>query len=123
MPVLLSLSAADLDEESLQSLTRQLCQDLRNEAGVESSLAEQPAGPGTKGDLVTVGQILIAAIGAGGPIVALINVLKVYVARKPSLQFEFQKKNGDKVKINADDLRGDDTARLLQTIKDALKEA
>ena len=108
MHILLSISGADLDDESLQELTRRLCRDLRDEAGVEASFAEQPAGSGTKGDLATIGQIVIAAVGAGGPIVALVNVLKAYAQRKPSLQFEFQTRDGDKVKITADDLRGDD---------------
>ena len=115
MAILLSISATDMDDDSLQKLTLQLCRDLR-EDGIESSLIEQPAIPGTKGDLVTIGQILLAAIGAGGPIVALINVLKVYVQRKPSLQFEFQTKYGNKVKITADDLRNNDMAKLLKAI-------
>jgi hypothetical protein len=121
MPILLSISATDLDDESLQELTRRLCQDLRDEASVEASFAEQPAGSGTKGDLATIGQIVIAAVGAGGPIVALVNVLKAYVQRKPSLQFEFQTRDGDKVKITADDLRGDDMEKLLEAINPMIK--
>jgi hypothetical protein len=115
MAILLSISAADLDDESLQKLTLQLCRDLR-EDGVESSVVEQPAIPGTRGDLVTIGQILVAAIGAGGPIVTLVNALKAYVQRKPSLRFEFQTKDGNKLKITADDLRNDDMEKLLQRI-------
>jgi len=48
-------------------------------------------------------------------------VLKAYVQRKPSLQFEFQKKGGDKLKIKADDLRADDMTKLVQTIKKAVE--
>jgi hypothetical protein len=120
MPALLIISAADLDDESIQNLTQRLCRDIRDEAGIEASLVERPVGPGTKGDLVTIGQILI---GAGGPLVALIGVLKTYIARKPSLQFELQTKDGDKVKITADDLRGDDMEKLLQAINPMIKGA
>src|SRR5262245_65677736 len=95
MPILLSVSATDLDEESIQELTRQLCQDLRYEAGIESSLAKESAGSGTKGELEMLGQVLIAAVGAGGSIVALVNVLKTYVERKRSLQIKVQNKRGD----------------------------
>ena len=123
MPLLLSISSTDLDTESLQELTRRLCQDLRDEAGVESSLAKELAEHGKKGDIETIGQILIAAIGAGGPIVALVNVLKAYVQRRPSLQFELQTKDGDKVKITADDLRSDDMEKLLQAINPMIKGA
>ncbi len=115
----MSISAPDLDDESLQELTRRLCLDLHD----ESSLAERSAGPGTRGDIEIIGQVLIKAVGASGAIVALVNVLKVYVQRKPSLQFEFQTKGGDKVKIKADDLRGDDMTKLVQTIKEAFEEA
>ncbi len=118
MATFLSLSAPDLNDESLQELTRQLCQDLRSEAGIESSLVEQPAGSGMKGDLVTIGQI---ALGAGGPLVALIGVLKVYAQRKPSLQVEFQSKDGDRIKITADDLRGDHIDKLIRTIKSIIE--
>jgi hypothetical protein len=114
MPVLLSISATDLDDESIQDMTQRLCRDIRNEVGIETSLVERPAGPGTKGDLVTIGQILI---GAGGPLIALIGVLKTYVARKPFVQFELQTEGGDRVKITADDLRSEDMEKLLQAIK------
>src|SRR5262245_66466387 len=101
MPILLSISATDLDDESLQELTPRLSQDLRDDAGIEVSFAEQPAATGTKGDLAIIGQILIAAVGAGAPIVALVNVLKAYVQRKPSRQSESQTDDGDKVTITA----------------------
>src|SRR5262245_39910333 len=120
MSVLLSVSANDLDDDSLQELTRDLCHDLRSDASAEASPATQPDESGMKGDFELVGQILIKAIGAGGAIVALVNVLKTYVERKPNLQFEFQKKDGSKLKIKADDLRGDDMSNLVQTIKKAV---
>jgi len=122
MPILLSVSATDLDEESIQELTRQLCQDLRYEAGIESSLAKESAGSGTKGELEMLGQVLIAAVGAGGSIVALVNVLKTYVERKPSLQIKVQKKSGDVVEIIANDLPGHDLTKLVRTIEKAVEE-
>jgi hypothetical protein len=64
---------------------------------------------------------LIKALGAGGAIAALVGALKTYVQRKPSLQFEFQKKGGDKLKIKADDLRADDMTKLVQAIKKAVE--
>ena len=121
MAAVLSLLATDLDEDALQNLTQRLCRDLRDEAGVDAHLATQPAVVGHKGDLPVLGQIAIAALGAGGFAVALVNVLKSYVERKPSLQFELQKKDGDKLTIKAEDLRGDDMTRLTQVIKEAVE--
>lgn len=122
MAITLSLVSDEMDKEDLQQMTRQLCGDLRDEAGVDAALATQAAGAGAKSiDVELIGKILLAAIGAGGPIVALIGVLKTYAARKPSLQFELQRKGGDKVKIKADDLNDADMTRLVQTIKKAVE--
>jgi hypothetical protein len=122
MSAILSLSAADLDEDDLQNLTHGLCRDLRDEVGINAHLATQPAAIGHKGDLSVLGQIVLSGIGAGGFAVALVNVLKSYIERKPSLQFELQKKDGDKLTIKAEDLRGDDMTRLTQVIKEAIEE-
>ncbi len=59
MPITLSLSSVDLDDEALQELTRQLCRDLGDEADIAASPATQPAEAGTKGDAEIIGQILI----------------------------------------------------------------
>ena len=123
MSTLLSLSAPDLDDESLHDLTRRLCRDLQDEAGLDSALAKEPAAPGTKGDLELVGQILIKAVGAGGAVVALVNVLKSYLERKRTLRFEFRAPDGRQVTIQADDLRGDETAKLVQAIKKVLEDS
>lgn len=122
MAIELSLSATDLNYEELHELTGELCHDLLDEAGLEAEPVTEPAEAGTKGGEIEIaGQILLKAVGAGGAIVALVGVLKAYVQRKPSLQFELKKKGGDTVKIKADDLRGDDLTKLVQTIKKAVE--
>jgi membrane-associated two-gene conflict system component 1 (EACC1) len=121
MPITISISSVDLDDEALQELTRQLCRDLTDEAGITASPATESSEAGAKGDFEIIGQILIKAVGAGGAVAALVGVLKAYVQRKPSLQFEFQMKGGDKLKIKADDLRADDMTKLVQTIKKAVE--
>jgi hypothetical protein len=121
MSTVLSFSATDLDESDLRRLTLRLCNEL-NEAGVDATPHTQPAAIGDKsGDLPVWGQIVITALGTGGFAVALVNVLKSYIERKPSLQFELQKKNRDKLTIRAEHLRGDDITRLTQMIKEAIE--
>lgn len=123
MPITLSLSAADIDSEALQNLTRELCQDLSDETGSTAILATRAAELGTRaGDIPVYGQIILAALSGGGLAVGLVNVLKAYVQRKPSLHFELQTKNGVKIKIKGDDLRSADMARLTQAIKKALED-
>lgn len=121
MSAILSLLATDPDEDAMQNLTHRLCRDLRDEVGVNAHLATQPASIDHKCDLPELGQILIAALGAGGFAVAPVNVLKSYSERKPFLQFGLQKKDGDKLTINAEDLRGDDMTRLTRVIKEAVE--
>jgi len=122
MSIVLSLSATDLDQESLQHLTRQLCQDLREELITATLPSTDITGAGTKGNIEVIGQVLITAVGASGAITALFNMLKVYVQRKPSLQFEIQTKSGEQIKLHADDLRSDQMAKLLQIIEPMIKE-
>jgi hypothetical protein len=121
MAILVSLSTPDFDDESLQEFTRQMCRDLRNEAGLEASLATERAESGTKSgtELEIIGQILIKAVGAGGAIVALVNVLKTYAARKSSLHVKIRCKSGKIVEINADDLGTKEMSLLVQTIEQA----
>ena len=121
MAITLSLSAADLDNDDLQDLTRRLCRDLIDEAGVTATLATRTAEPGAKGDLAVLAQIIIAAVSAGGFASVLVNVLKAYVQRKPSLRFELLNAKGDKVTIIGDDLRASDMNHLTQAIKNALE--
>ena len=123
MPITLSLSAADLDNEDLQKLTHQLCLDLRDEAGVESKLAEKPAEAGEKGGLELIGQILITAVGAGGAIVALVNVLNTYFQRKPSLQIEMQDQAGRKLIVEAKDLRAYQMSKIVQSVERFVEDA
>ncbi len=66
MPITLSLSSVDLDEEDLQELTRQLCRDLTDEAGIAAAPATEPSEAGAKGDFELIGQILIKAVGDQG---------------------------------------------------------
>lgn len=117
MEIMLSLSAAGMDDDDLQEMTRQICGELRDE-GVQAALATQPANPDDKSglEIELLGKIVLAAIGAGGPIVALIGVLKVLVQRKSTLEFELETKDGNKLKIKADDLEEDDMTKLVEAI-------
>ncbi|MGH9844281.1 MAG: effector-associated constant component EACC1 [Blastocatellia bacterium] len=116
MEITLSLSSDDLDRDDLQDVTRDLCRDLRDEAGVEASLATQAARPDDKAvDLPVWGQIVIAAIGSGGAVVALINVLKANIQRKRLIQIEVKNENGRTVKIKAEN-SDDEMIRLLKSL-------
>jgi hypothetical protein len=110
----LKIIASDLDPEDLQGLTRELSQTLRKETGVDTTLPEGAAGPGTRGDPVTLGTIIITALTSGA-VVALFNVLKTYFERKPTLVMEFQRPDGKTFTVRAETLSQphiDQTIRL-----------
>lgn len=113
MDTTLKIIASDLDSEDLQDLTRELSQSLRRETDGIATLPEGAAGPGTKGDPVTLGIIILTAL-TSGTVVAFFNVLKSYFERKPTLEMEFQRPDGKTFKVRAETLG---KAQIDQTIR------
>ncbi len=114
MDATLKIISSDLAAEDLQVLTRELSQALNKETEVSATLPEESGGPGTRGGAVELlGQILLTALSSG-TVVALFNILKSYLERKPSLEMEFQRTDGQKLKVRAEDL---DKSQIEQTMK------
>lgn len=114
MEINLSLSSDELDKDELQQLTRQLCLALREDIGVDASLAKQDYAPGTRG--AEWAQIVIAAIGSGGVAVALVNVLTEWVKRKKSLTIKAEDKDGRKIEITAENQNVTELTALLNLL-------
>ena len=114
MEINLSLSSYELDKDELQQLTRQLCLALREDVGLEASLAKQESAPGTRG--AEWAQIVIAAIGSGGVAVALVNVLTECVKRKKSLTIKAEDKDGRKIEITAENQNAAELTALLKSL-------
>ncbi|MEJ2366392.1 MAG: hypothetical protein P8017_17290 [Deltaproteobacteria bacterium] len=116
MDTTLKIHSHDLDPEDLQRLTRELSRTLKQETGVNTTMPEGPAGPGARGDPITLGTIIITALSSG-TVVALFHVLKSYFERKPTLEIEFQRPDGNTFKIRAETLgqaQVDETIRLAK---------
>ena len=109
----LQLIADDLSDEDLQKLTFELSKTLNDETDAKATLPEESGESGSKGDPITLGTIIITALSSGA-VVALFNVIKSYIERKPSLEFEFKRKSGQQLKIKAKQLSKD---QMDQTIK------
>jgi Effector Associated Constant Component 1 len=116
MSVDLILAAEHLDEETIQTLTRELCTIINRETDLQASMDERETKIGTRGDPVTVGTILLAAVGSGGAVVALINVLKSYVDRSPELVIDVKTKSGDRIKISSKNVDAAEVKSALNTI-------
>ena len=109
----LQLTAGDLSDEDLQVLTRELSKTLNDETEVKATLPTGTGESGTKGDAITLGAIILTALSSG-TVVALFNVLKSYIERKPSLELEFKREDGQQLKIKAEQLNKDQIDQTLQ---------
>lgn len=115
MTTRLVLSCSSLSPEQLHSLTADLHRTLCRETEIEATWSEQPGGAGSKGDPLTVGTLLLS-LASSGAMVALINVFKALFERSSSIEVELQREEGSKVRIRAENLRGDQLQRTLETL-------
>jgi hypothetical protein len=117
----LQLTASDLSDEDLQKLTLELSKTLNDETEAKATLPEKSGGPGSKGDPITLGTIILTAL-TSGTVVALFNVIKSYLERKPSLEFEFTRKDGQQLKIKAEQLNRNQIDQTIQLANDFIGE-
>ncbi|MGR0480448.1 MAG: effector-associated constant component EACC1 [Candidatus Electronema sp. V4] len=117
MNATLSLHDSRMAAEDLQNLTAELLRSIRQETELTAKLPEERGGAGAKGDAVTIGQILLTALGSGGAVAALLTVLKSYVERKPTLRFEIEAADGRKLKLEAEHLSPEQIAQTMQAVK------
>jgi hypothetical protein len=117
----LRLSAAELDDSRLQSVTRDLANTLKEQNIGAIGLPEQPSQKGKKGDAVLIGNIILTLIGSGGVAVSLVQVLKAYIERKPSLHFELDRADGKKLSLNAENLGGKQMTEATRMVEQFLK--
>ncbi|MCK5345596.1 MAG: hypothetical protein KAR20_19435 [Candidatus Heimdallarchaeota archaeon] len=118
----LLLAANDLSDEDLQKLTLELSKTLNDETEAKATIPEKPSQAGSKSDVViTLGTILLTALSSG-TVAALFNVIKSYIERKPSLEFEFKRKDGQQLKIKAEQLNKDQIDQTIQMANDFIGE-
>jgi hypothetical protein len=111
MDAKLSLHHDAVSDEDLQELVFSLTQAVNQETDLTARLPEEVSGPDTRGGAVTLGEIFIAALSSG-TVVALLQVLKSYVERKPTLRIEIEVPDGSKITIEGEHLS---PARIEQT--------
>lgn len=111
----LLLVDADLDDEDLHRLTTELCATIAEETSLEPSLVRGVAVPGSKGEPVTVGAIVLALITSGA-IANLISVLAARVSRQSSITFNIRRPDGQSLEISAQNLAA---AQVQDTIRTA----
>jgi hypothetical protein len=112
-PLTVSLSAP-LPDARIAGLTRDLERDL-NRQGIKAQPVETAPAPGEKGEPITLG-VLALALVTGGSIKALIECLKAYVSREPSLTFKLTRPDGAQVEVNARNVDAVDVRATLEAV-------
>ncbi len=121
MNAILLVTSIGENEEYVQRITRDLCNDLNREIdGVEAELQEKPHRAGTKGDAITIGTIILTLIGSGGVVVSLVNVLKAYVDRGSHMKLRIKGKNGEEIELDGANLSVDQIKQTTDIVKKIL---
>ncbi|HAO22239.1 MAG: hypothetical protein BWK80_32150 [Desulfobacteraceae bacterium IS3] len=118
MDTTLSIFCDELSDDVLQKITFDVCNTVNKETGATASIVEHDSGAGHRsGGAITIGEIALAAFTSGA-VAAMLNIIKTYIASRPSLKFSIKKKDGDTVMIEAKNLT---TAQYDQTLKKLTK--
>jgi hypothetical protein len=117
MNAILHLHDNAMSEEGIQELTFELKNSVNQHTDLTAQLPEEAGGVGTKGDPVTIGQILLAAVGGGGAIATLMPVLQTYFERKPSIKIELDMGDGRTLKFEAEHMQPEQIQQTMQDIK------
>jgi hypothetical protein len=120
MVVTLSVSSLGLSDERIQILTGDLCRTITKETDIEAELAKGIAQRGAKGEPITLGLIALTFL-SGGSAVALLEVLKSYLARDSTLDMTLERNDGAKLIINAKNMRKEQIDETFRRAKDFLQ--
>lgn len=103
------------DEERSFFLSREFSSDVARLSGVVSRapLAAAPE-PGKRGDPITMGAILIAAVSGGGALTALVGTIGSYLARDRRTKVEVATPDGHKVRISSQSFNHKELEELLR---------
>lgn len=120
MDITMQLSSAQLTEEQLFSLTREMAESITQETDIPSRIPEDEAAAGAKGDPITLGTLILTFISSGAA-VALFEVLKTYFSRDSSLKISFEKPNGSRVEVSAHNMEPDKMQETITRLQEILE--
>ena len=112
--IVVRLLAGD-DEEQSFFLSREFSSDVARLSGVDSHAAPSASpDPGKRGDPITLGAIIIAAISGGGALTALVSTIGSYLARDRRTEVEVATPDGRKVRISSQAFNQKELEELLR---------
>jgi hypothetical protein len=112
MSINMLISSKDADSDELHELTYDLMNMINRETELRADLPEVKNEPGARGDAVSIGQIVLTAL-TSGTVVALMEVIKVYFERKPSLKIALQRSDGEEMTVEAEHLSSTHLSKTL----------
>jgi hypothetical protein len=119
--ILVRLVASD-DEEKSFFLSREFSSDVARLSGIVSHAPPAAAAePGKRGDPITMGAIVIAAVSGSGALTALVNTIGSYLARDHRTEVEIQTPDGRKVRISSQAFKRAELERTLRPLLDMAK--
>ena len=103
------------DEEKSFFLSREFASDVTRLNGVVSRTPPAAAPePGQRGDPITMGAIIIAAVSGGGALTALVSTIGSYLARDRRTEVEVATPDGHKVRISSQAFNHKELEELLR---------
>ena len=82
-----------------------------------ATIPEKPAGAGTRGAELMIGEVALAVLSSGAA-VALINVLRSYFDRSSSRELEFERSDGNKLKISTRNVHADEIEQTFDRARE-----
>jgi len=118
MNIVITLISPDKDEEKIHQLSRNFKAIIKKETPfTASAYTETNPIPGEKGDPITIGTIVLTALGTGGAAAALIDVFKSYIGRNKELTIKIKRPDSDEIEISSKNI---DVSEIKATLTEIL---
>lgn len=110
--MILQLQSDSLDIESIHSISTLMSNSIERETDYEVVNEQAIASIGDKGDPITIGTIVLAAISTG-TVISLLDVIKTYLSKEPELTVTIDVRE-QKVHLNSKNIS---TKEILTTLE------
>ena len=117
----LELSSTQLSTPQLQKLTRNLAFDINKNTESLAEIAESDGGSNTKGDVISIGTIALAALSSGS-VVALFEVIRSYFSRAENLKVCLSKEGRGEITFEMSNMSESRVEETLLLLRDFLGE-
>jgi septum formation topological specificity factor MinE len=99
----LIVASKRLGPGEVQAMTRDLVASINRHTEARAAIPEGTAGADERGDPITLGMIALSFVTSGAA-VALFQVIKAYFERDESLEMSFERADGRKLTIKAENM-------------------